>query len=266
MMRVPLFDELNDEWKKKVMTKNIRVEDGRLYWQRQYPGLPYTKKGEDVAAPKFIELSESTNPKDSAVTISVDNDLAVISLRMRLSELSGRIFMNESIFVEELLMLGYYPVTIDEIAQGPSYEGADIFTVGYPSGVSQVMTREEIKGKFEEYFSIDVTLPCFTFGKISMANESLPYFWADLRIYVGNSGCPVVENNKIVGIVTHGAVIEGDNEWFKIPFAKATKTKLLPDLLEEQLRKDEVFTDPETLPIRFPGRFMQKKLNQSKVD
>jgi len=255
IMRVPLFDELNDETKRKKITKNIFFKDGRLFWQRQYPGFPYKNKGEDIASPKFIELSESTDPNDSALTISENNDLAVISLRPRLSELLSRIFMNDSIFVEELLMLGYNPISIDEIGLGPSYEGADIFTVGYPSDVSHVMTREEIKGKYEEYFSIDVTIPCFTFGKVSMVNTNLQYFWADLRIYYGNSGSPVIENNKLVGIVTHHAIMEAKDQFLIIPFAKATKA--------------EFFTNPETLPRRFPNHFLspedKEKLKRSGI-
>jgi hypothetical protein len=77
-------------------------------------------------------------------------DLAVISLRIRVSEyLLNLLPKPEPIFAEELVKLGYQPITIDEIGEEPSREGAEIFTVGYPAHVSQIKQREEIVNKYE---------------------------------------------------------------------------------------------------------------------
>lgn len=256
MFRVPLLSELNDENKRKIITKNIYFNDkGDPYLQKTRDNRPYEHEGKDIAAPKFIPLSESYEPEDSAVTILEDLDLAVISLRMRLNEMFLRTFLNDPLFVEELLLLEYQPLSFNEIKDEPSQEGSDIFTVGYPSHVSQVGKRDEIIGKFEKMFSNDISLPCFTFGKVSMVSSDLSYFWGDLRVYLGNSGCPVIEGNKLVGIVTHDAVIEEKDKLNNVPFAKATKAKFLSSLLDSQIKKDEIFANPETLHIRFPNMF-----------
>lgn len=256
MFRVPQLTEFEDENKRKIMTKNLYFnEEGQIYIQKTRNGIPFQHEGKDIVSPKFIELSESSESEDSAVTISQENDLAVISLRGRLTEGILKVLMNEPIFVEELLLLDYLPITIDEIGTEPSREGADIFTVGYPAHISQVEKRDDIIGNYEKFFSVDITQPCFTFGKVSMLTPNLSYFWGDLRVYIGNSGCPVIEDEKLVGIVTHDAVIENNTKLNNVPFAKATKAKYIFNLLDEQLKKDAAFLDPATLHIRFPNIF-----------
>ena len=259
MLRVPLLSELNDEEKRKLITKNFFKRKGKLIQQKTPKGIPYSHKGRDIASPKFIQVSESLKPSDSAVTISKENDIAVISLRGRLGEIFSRTFWNEPILVEELLLLGYQPLVIDEIGQEPSQEGSEIFTVGYPSHISQIKRRKEIIGEFEKFLSTDVSLPCFTFGRISMTSPELPYFWGDLRVYIGNSGCPIIEGEKFVGIVTHDAVIEANDRINNVPFAKATKAKFLPAMFDEQIKKDKKFVNPATLPKRFPDMFASRK-------
>jgi hypothetical protein len=257
MFRVPLLNELKEEVKKKIITKNYYFNNsGHLYQQKAPKGIPYQHNGEDIAAPKFIQLSESIEPDYSAVTISEENDLAIISLRGRFNEIFPKIFWNEPIFAEELQLLGYLPITIDEIGLEPSQEGVDVFTIGYPDHVSRVEKRNDIIGKYDTFLSIDITLPCFTFGKVSMVSTYLPYFWGDLRIYIGNSGSPVIEDEKIVGIVTHDAVIEENNNLNNVPFTKATKAKFIFGMLEEQMKKDERFLDPTTLHKRYPDLFI----------
>jgi hypothetical protein len=260
MFRASLLDELNDEKKRKLVTKNLFFDDkGQLHYQKTPKGIPLPHEGEDIAASRGIQLSESIEKIDSAVTISPDLDIAVISLRVRLGELFDKMFMNELSFGEALLRLGYQPITVEEIGDEPTQEGADLFTVGFPADVSHVHKREDIRGKYDEYYSIDVVLPCFTFGKVSMNYPELQYFWGDLRVYPGNSGSPIIEDGKLVGIVSKEAVIEYDGDFIRIPFAKATKAKFLPNLLDEQIRKDDSFADPKTLHKRFPNFFASPK-------
>jgi hypothetical protein len=256
MLRVPTLMEMRDEKKRAIITKNFYYnEKGELIQQKTPNGIPYTHDGENIVAPKFIQVSESVDERYAAVTISIENDIAVISLRGRIGEIFTSTFWSEPIFVGELLLLGYQPILIEELGQEPTQDGAEIFTVGYPSHISQVEKREEIIGKYENFFSTDITIPCFTFGKVSMTSSDLPYFWGDLRVYIGNSGCPVIEDDKIVGIVTHDAVIEENNRINNVPFAKATKVKFLPAMLDEQIQKDMRFVNPVTLHELFPGVF-----------
>lgn len=264
MLRVPSLMEMKDEEKRKMITKNLYYnEKGELFQQKTLNGAPYSHDGEDIVAPKFIQVSESVDEKYSAVTISIENDIAIISLRGRLGEIFTSTFWREPIFVGELLLLGYQPISIEEMGEEPSQEGAEIFSVGYPSHISQVNKRDEIIGKYEKFFSTDVTIPCFTFGRVSMTSAELPYFWGDLRVYIGNSGCPIIENGKVVGIVTHDAVIEENDKINNVPFAKATKAKFFLAMLDEQMQKDERFVNPSTLHELFPGIFAAPKKSQT---
>ena len=255
LLRVPLLDELKDEQKMKVITKSLFYdENGNLY--SEYISDPAQRKGEEIPAPNSIELTELTDPEFCAVSIAKDIDLAVISLRIRVREFLLRILsVPVPIFVEELLQLGYHPISINEIQDEPSQEGADIFTVGYPAHVSQIDKRDEIINKFEKDFSTDISLPCFTFGKVSLLSQHIPYFWGDLRIYSGNSGCPVIEDEKLVGIVTHDAVIDETIGVNHVPFAKATKARFIRKLLDEQMSKDDAFVGLKNLHVHFPDCF-----------
>ncbi|MDD4137247.1 MAG: hypothetical protein PHT99_05040 [Methanoregula sp.] len=238
LYRVPLLSELKDVQKKKILTRNLFFdESNRLHQQVSFEGNSYGHEGEDISSGKYILLSESINQDESAVTIQKDYDLAVISLRARQNEIPARLFLRDPLFFEELQLLDYQPATIEEIGEGPSGEGADILTVGYPNHISLVDIQDRILEKYEEYFSADVTLPCFTFGKISMMSSYLPFFWGDLRVYIGNSGCPVIEGDKIVGVVTHDAVMDEGNCINNVPFAKATKAKFIREMLDEQIKK-----------------------------
>ncbi|MDD1701601.1 MAG: serine protease [Methanoregula sp.] len=268
LFRVPLLDELKDKQKLKIINKSIFYDENGVLNSEYIPdGSPAKRKGEDIAAPNSIELSESTDPKDCAVTTSKDIDLAVISLRIRLAEFISKIFpIPDLIFAEELVKLGYQPITVDEMGEEPSYEGTDIFTVGYPAYVSQIERRDEIINKYEKDFSTDITLPCFTFGKVSLLSQHISYFWGDLRVYSGNSGCPVIENEKLVGIVTHDAVIEETVGVNHVPFAKATKAKFIRNLLDEQMIKDDAFVDPNNLHTCYPEYFKSPDALQKELE
>jgi S1-C subfamily serine protease len=82
--------------------------------------------------------------------------------------------------------------------------------------------------------SSHVSLPVASYGRVSMVHPELSFFWADMSIYPGNSGGPVVEADKLVGIVSGQPVIpvEGDQTLrTRIPFARITKASGLHDLL-----------------------------------
>ena len=263
LFRIPLLYELNDEIKRRIITKNLYFDDKKvLRLQVTRDNVPFGHDGEEIAASKSIQLTESDSI-DSAVTVHQNIDLAIISLRPRLCEFATRIFMSQPTFGEELLMLGYQPIAFEEIAKEPIQEGEDIFTVGFPEDISQIKKQKIITEKYEEYFSDDIVLPSFTFGKVSMASSDLDYFWGDLRIYWGNSGCPVISNNKLIGVVTRHAVLDKNDRQEILPFAKIVKANFIPELLEEQIKKDEAFYDVEMNYIRYPNFFYNPDLFMS---
>lgn len=116
-------------------------------------------------------------------------DLAVISLNQRHTK-----------FADRLEEKGYKPVDMTNLFSDPSEEGADVFTVGFPLAVSYMGSLPT-----DPWCASSFSLPTFAFGKVSMLHEKLSYFWSDLSIYAGNSGGPVVEGGKLVGIVSHQA-------------------------------------------------------------
>jgi hypothetical protein len=74
-----------------------------------------------------------------------------------------------------------------------------------------------------------------------MVHDELPFFWADMSIYPGNSGGPVIEGDKIVGIVSGQPTIpveDSEKLRTRIPFGKIIKAKFIADLLSIQEQKD----------------------------
>jgi len=159
-----------------------------------------------------------------------DYDLAVIGLDQRNAR-----------FAEELIKVGYVPIESDLIGDESSTEGSDVFTVGYPSSTAllgQVNLPPGTVNWTSPYFS----LPVFAFGKVSMINRNLPFFWSDMSIYPGNSGGPVIQEGKLIGVVSAQATVPIDdfpNIRTRIPFAKIIEAKYVSQLLEIQAEKDQ---------------------------
>ena len=82
-----------------------------------------------------------------------------------------------------------------------------------------------------------------------MLHAGLPYFWGDISIYPGNSDGPVIEGDKIVGVVSAQPTLQGEcfptasadqgPFEYRIPFGKIIKARFIWKLLAEQLKKDE---------------------------
>ncbi|MEA2045222.1 MAG: serine protease [Euryarchaeota archaeon] len=158
-----------------------------------------------------------------------DVDLAIISLDQR-----------DSRFVNELLEHGYRPITSSDISEEPSAEGGDIYTIGFPDAIS-VLGSVSIPPSLLPWSSSSVSLPAYAYGKVSMLHNELSFFWGDISIFPGNSGGPVIENGKLVGIVSKQPVIAAEGQaqiGIRVPFAKITKSKYISELLERQIEKD----------------------------
>jgi len=153
-------------------------------------------------------------------------DLAVISL--------SRARRNRSAeeFLDAMIAEGYEPIPTSLIADGPSGVGADIFTMGFP-GTATVGYRS-LHPASQVWQSSQMSLPVASWGRVAMDHEALPHFWADMTIYPGNSGGPVVEDGRLVGVVSSQAVVDG----VRVPFARVVKTAEVLRLLDVQREKD----------------------------
>jgi S1-C subfamily serine protease len=160
---------------------------------------------------------------------SPDIDLAIVSLDKR-----------DSVFADDLVSKGYEPISLSDIGNEPSKEGAEVFTVGFPEStaiIGQISQHPDVS----QWSSRDFSLPISSFGRVSMLHDALSFYWVDMSIYPGNSGGPVVEADKIVGIVSGQPTIpvEGDKELeTRIPFAKIIKAEFIAELLSIQEQKD----------------------------
>lgn len=158
-----------------------------------------------------------------------DLDLALISLDQR-----------DSQFADELNSCGYVPVTSDDIADGPDAEGQEVFAIGFPSSTALLGQISQHPAS-ANWSSSHYSLPISSFGHVSMLHHALPFFWADMSIYPGNSGGPVVADNHLVGIVSAQATLPIDgvpDVRTRIPFGRIIKTSFVRALLESQEKKD----------------------------
>lgn len=194
------------------------------------PSLDHvTSRGEYGSYPFLTTLGAGVSWQRPYTFSNPERDLAIISLDKH----HGR-------FADELIRLGYEPISSELISDGPSEEGAEIFTVGYPGATSRL---GRIIHSYAEsiWASSHYSLPVFSWGKVSMLHQSLEHYWCDISIYPGNSGGPVIENGKLVGIVSGQASISVENvpqASTRIPFGFIIKSNLIKELFTEQEAKD----------------------------
>ncbi|MHC4249197.1 MAG: S1 family peptidase [Planctomycetota bacterium] len=168
-----------------------------------------------------------------------DLDLAVVSLRSMYSH-----------FADRLLQLGYQPIRLSDIAsEGPDPDGDGVFTVGFPAAISTPL-RRELKTNERPWASDAICLPAITTGCVATDHADLHFFTCDMSVYPGNSGGPVVQSGKLIGIIsnqpalrteivrTDGTTVAGVTAVARIPFATAIKSKHILRLLHEQKEKD----------------------------
>lgn len=197
------------------------------------PKLGETISDERQAPEHIMNIGAGGNYNHSFST--PDLDLAVLLLDARCQP-----------FLLELYRVGYRPITTADIAAGPSEDGEEVFTVGFP-GTSHVGWRTQSRA-LEIWSSSLVSAPIASFGRVAALHEELAYFWADLSVYPGNSGGPVVAGDRLVGIVSAQAmepVVDSVEDaatakrqlLARIPFANIIKGQHVLALIETQETK-----------------------------
>jgi hypothetical protein len=178
----------------------------------------------------------------AAYTFSQEQDLGIISL-------DGRMNFSKR-FADELEQLGYVPVALSDFEDQPSAEGAEVFSVGYPSAIS-ILDQRELHPAQANWSSSEYSLPVFAFGRVAMLHPEMAEFWCDMSIYGGSSGGPVIERDRAVGIVEANArdfadIVDETEEpseemraRLRIPFARVIKARYVKELLAMQLQKDK---------------------------
>ena len=127
-----------------------------------------------------------------AYKFSKDLDIAIISLQSNMY--AG--------ILSTILKDGYTPIPINYIdTLNNNIVSNNIIAIGFPT--ISILGKAEAANKNVLLFqSTDVVAPITTFGKIAMFDKRLPYFIGDITIYPGNSGGPVIADNKLIGIVS----------------------------------------------------------------
>jgi hypothetical protein len=206
--------------------------------------------------PQFLHTLPLWMEVERDITFSSpDLDVAVVSLNHPKDPIR---------FGDELVERGYNPVKLGDIEDEPWAEGDEVFTVGFPSKISAVPKEQEPWN--EAWSSEYVSMPAYAFGRVSMLNDRLPYFWCDMTIFPGNSGGPVIKGGNLVGIVTGQPFDLVENEmldeakrkdnqasWsYRLPFARAIKGKYVRKLLETQMQKLERWDRDHPVPVQTP--------------
>ena len=225
------------DFRRTIIAKLKRIANRRMYNVLfRVPSLDDVLSGREIEQKNFLT-------KFTPHTFSTPElDLAVISLDQGYQH-----------FADHLVSSGHEPISLDDIADGPTGEGADVYSVGYPGAIA-ILGKQTIDAKKSRWSSSLFSLPSFAFGKVSMLHNSLPFYYCDISIYPGNSGGPIVEGGKLVGIVSgqpaipieeksNGKLINAERLFTRIPFGKIIKAGFVKRLLAIQIERDREMHD-----------------------
>jgi hypothetical protein len=124
-------------------------------------------------------------------------DIGIISLQASLT----------NFLIKTLEEDGYEPISMEDINRTEEITTGDaIAAIGYPD-----ISRVGVFQKRNDYQSNIVVLSVSTFGNIAMAHGQLSYFIGDITVYPGNSGGPIIKDNKLIGIVSGQVLIPVDH-------------------------------------------------------
>jgi hypothetical protein len=217
--------DLSDEQQRKIV-------DGWIFGVVfRVPGLDEFKSN-PTATPEFLMDLGAGDPRTAPYSFSTQYiDLAVISFNGERSTTTER-------FAADLDRAGYRAVPLEQVGDEPTAEGAEIFSVGFPA--TSVLGERDLHPAQAYWASKVVSLPVFAFGRVAMLHSGLDSFWGDISIYPGSSGGPVVQDDRLVGIVSEQASVEE----VRVPYARITKARHIRTLIAEQNRKDSGESGP----------------------
>lgn len=129
-----------------------------------------------------------------------DTDIAILAL----DSFKNQIGISNIALI--LMNRGYQPIDISDIDTGYKSKKGDLtYAIGFPD-LSMIGTKNSID-TFQIFQSNNVTLPVVSTGNVLETTNTEPYLISDVFVYHGNSGGPIIHNNKLIGIV-HGANLE----------------------------------------------------------
>ena len=152
--------------------------------------------------PAFLYL----NPLDSNLHVgdfifsSKETDIAIVALDAYDYE------TGISNITKILTDRGYHPIDVSAIDSSYRSKSGDLtYSIGFPE-LSMIGQKSSID-TFAMVQSNNVTLPVVSIGKVLKTNNASPFVISDAFVYHGNSGGPLIHNNKLIGIV-HGPNLE----------------------------------------------------------
>jgi hypothetical protein len=163
---------------------------------------------------------------ESYIFSSDDDDIAIVCLDVDPQGIQ---------FWKTLDKRGYIPIKSDDIDTKCKIKpNQKIICIGYPQDISVVDVKNLPIGAFV-WQSFQITTPILTHGVISDIIQDKNYFFGDTFVYHGNSGGPVVSNNKLVGIV-HGFKVDtlkAETFHYRLYHSQFMKSDLIFPLLEK---------------------------------
>ncbi|MBM4637344.1 trypsin-like serine protease [Rhodococcus hoagii] len=146
-----------------------------------------------------------------------DYDLAVIDLSDERSS-----------FIGNLITAGKVPVALSDVATSLPPLGEPVTAFGYPASVSN-MAAPPLHPAEAAWHAHAQSLPTVSWGHVANRHPDVARFWADISIYPGNSGGPLVAGNQMVGVVCAQALVEGN----RVPFANVVQSQLVRMMIDE---------------------------------
>jgi hypothetical protein len=221
-------DELSPSWSTEFRdshTQSARDEAETCIFNLLYrvPSLEEFQNDMPQGIPEFlIGLGDGPYNQRSYTFSDPEINLAVISLDPR-----------HTAFAERLLSAGYVPVSTDKIMDRPSREGAEIYSVGYPL-MPALFDRLDVEFS-ERLWNIGfISISTFTFGRVVSLHAEAPYFLCEMNMDSRMACGPVIENERIVGIInSHAKSIQEESHRIK-----ALKGGFIKSLIKRHIEKD----------------------------
>jgi hypothetical protein len=166
---------------------------------------------------------------------SKEDDLAIISLNIELQNMRFADFLEQN---------GYSPIELKDIDSVCDLKyGQDLICIGFPF-LTHYANRANSSDWWNE--SKFIFQPAATFGKISAVFKHENNFIGDINVVPGNSGGPIISNNKLIGIVSAQPRILAEdktgnkisNIYYRVLYAIAIKSSFIFPLFKNLVEQE----------------------------